>query len=91
MIDNTIRDKIDLNKLIEKANDDYVNECRNSYGDKIRTVFQRQRALSGEIKKLQNQIAKATEKLNKTKDTIEEIKKGNWDVVDNLKKDNEDN
>lgn len=86
-IDKEVKDEIDLKTLVKESSEDYIQECRTTYGDKIRSVFQRIRALSHEIKKLEQQKIKAKEKLDKAVNTIEELKKGNWAILENINKD----
>lgn len=78
-----------LEDLVKEVSDDIILDQRTEAKTRMRRHFNRIQGLSEEKRRLQNELNKVDEKLKKANDVTEELRKGNWAQLAQLKGDEE--
>lgn len=88
-LDEDSKKQFDLGELAQQARQDFLYELKQEFGSKLKSLFSKKYSLLGEKEKAERSLKGISEKLDKVEDKISKIQEGNWDLLFNLK-DNDD-
>jgi uncharacterized protein YlxW (UPF0749 family) len=72
---------LNLKDLVTSVSEKMLDDRRKTAEGIIRKLLERQEQLSNDIKKLEKELNKKNESLDKGSETIEKIRMGNWDLI----------
>lgn len=76
------KERIDLNKFLDEITEEQFLERCNEVKTKVRNVLNGVNSARGQVAKCENDLKKAYETYNKGLNKLDQIRKGNWSLLE---------